>query len=338
MADGETINIVVAMDFSDALLDKVREVSPRLNVRRYFPNVPDEAWTSAEILFTGGVLPKPEQAPNLRWIQLYSAGVNHVINEPIVQADGIEVTTASGVHPTPMSEFCLAMMLAFAYKLPKMLDLKSKVEWNDDRTELFNPVPLRGQTLGIVGYGVIGRELARIADALGMSVLATKRDVMHPADDDSYHEPGTGDPEGEIPQRLYPPQALASMAHECDYLVITAPLTDDTRHMVNAAVLKQMKKTAFLINVGRGAVVDEKALVEALQAKRIAGAGLDVFEQEPLPPDSPLWKLDNVIIAPHVAGSSVRYDEMTAAVFAENMERYLDGRPLLNRVHRERGY
>jgi phosphoglycerate dehydrogenase-like enzyme len=128
------------------------------------------------------------------------------------------------------------------------------------------------------------------------------------------------------------------MARECDFLVLIAPLTDDTRHMVNAAVLKQMKKNAVLINVGRGAVVDEAALIEALQARRIAGAGLDVFEQEPLPPDSPLWKLDNVIISPHVAGSSVTYDDKAAELFAENLQRYLDGRPLLNRVHREHGY
>ena len=169
-------------------------------------------------------------------------------------------------------------------------------------------------------------------------MLATKRDVMHPADEDSYHEPGTGDPEGEIPLRLYPPQALASMARECDFLVVTTPLTDDTHHLVSAAVLKAMKKTAVLINVARGAVVDEAALIETLQVRRIGGAALDVFEQEPLPPESPLWKLDNVIVAPHIAGSFSTYDEKGALLFAENLERYLDGRPLLNRVQRERGY
>jgi phosphoglycerate dehydrogenase-like enzyme len=208
----------------------------------------------------------------------------------------------------------------------------------DDRANVFNPHPLRGKTVGIVGYGNIGRELARAADALGMTVLATKRDVMHPADDDSYHEAGTGDPEGEIPRRLYPPQALGSMAKECDFLVVTSPLTDETRHMVNAAVLKQMKKTAILINVGRGAVVDEAALIEALQAGRIGGAALDVFEQEPLPPESPLWKMENVIIAPHVSGSSAVYEDKLIDLFEENLQRYFDGRPLLNRVHRDRGY
>lgn len=338
MADSETIHVVVAMDFSDELIDQLREVSPRLHVERHPSGVPDSAWADAEILFTGRLLPTPGQAPHLRWIQLYSAGVNHVLTEPILQAEDVEVTTTSGIHATPISEFCLAMMLAFTYKLPKMLELQANVQWNDADQNLFEPRTLRGQTLGIVGYGAIGRELARSADALGMKVLATKRDVMHPAAADSYQEPGTGDPDGEIPQRLYPPEALGSMARECDFLVVTAPLTDDTRHMVNAAVFKQMKKTAVLINVGRGAVVDEAALVEALQTRRIAGAGLDVFEQEPLPADSPLWMLDNVIISPHVSGWHSAYNEKSVALFAENLQRYLDGRPLLNRVRREYGY
>ncbi len=337
MADGDTINVIVAIDISNDLIDQLREVSPRLHVEHYFPNIPDRAMENAEILFTTQPLPKPEQAPNLRWIQLFSAGANHVIDAPILQVEDIDVTTTSGIHATPMSEFCLAMMLAFTYRLPKMLELQAKALWEHDETT-FQPQPLRGQTLGIVGYGNIGRELARAADALGMTVLATKRDVMHPADEDAYHEPGTGDPDGEIPARLYPPEALGSMARECDFLVVIAPLTPDTRHMINAAVLKQMKKTAVLINVGRGAVVDEAALTEALQARRIAGAGLDVFEQEPLPASSPLWKLDNVIISPHVAGWHTTYYQNAAAVFAENLQRYLDGRPLLNLVRRERGY
>lgn len=338
MADSETISVVVTAPFPDSVLQRAREISPRLTIERFTSTVPDKAWTSAEILYTGRGVPTPEQAPRLRWIQLYSAGINHVAKEPIVQLENVEVATASGIHATPMSEFCLAMMLAFTYKLPRLLQQQARAEWIDDRETAFNPVPLRGQTLGIVGYGSIGRELARAADALGMNVLAVKRDVMHPADEDAYHEPGTGDPEGEIPLRLYPPQALASMAKECDCLVVTSPLTDATRHMVDATVLKGMKKTAVLINVGRGPVVDEAALIEALQAHRIGGAALDVFEQEPLPADSPLWKLDNVIIAPHISGSFSTYDEKAALLFVENLERYLDGRPLLNRVQRERGY
>ncbi len=338
MPDNETINVIVAMEFADELLSRVRELSPRLRIEQYSAAVPDKAWANAEILFTTNMFPKPEQAPSLRWIQLCSAGANQIFNNPISSAEDIEVTTASGIHATPMSEFSLAMMLAFTYKLPKVLEFQAQAKWVADRTTVFLPHPLRGQTLGIVGYGNVGRELARIADAMGMIVLATKRDVMHPADDDSYREAGTGDPDGEIPTRLYPPQALASMARECDFLVITAPLTDETRHMVDANVLKAMKKTAVIVNVARGAVIDEAALIDALQNHRLGGAALDVFEQEPLPSDSPLWKLDNVILSAHISGSVIDYDERCAKVFIENLDRYLDGQPLLNRVYKSRGY
>lgn len=338
MADSETINVVVTAPIPDSVLQAAREVSPRLEIEHFPGPVPDSVWAKAEILFTGRDVPTPEQAPRLRWIQLFSAGINHVADAPIVQSENVELTTASGIHATPMSEFSLAMMLAFTYKLPRILQQQARSEWNGDRSTLFSPVPLRGQTLGIVGYGSIGRELARAADALGMIVLATKRDVMHPADEDSYHEAGTGDPEGEIPLRLYPPQALASMARECDFLVVTTPLTDATYHLVDAAVLKAMKRTAVLVNVARGPIIDEAALLEALQARRIGGAALDVFDQEPLPADSPFWKLDNVIVAPHIAGSFSTYAEKGGLLFVENLERYLDGSPLLNRVQRERGY
>ncbi len=339
MADTtDLIHVVVAMDFSDAIMTRLNEISPRLRIERHFPNVPERAWADAEVLYTGGIFPNPAQAPRMRWIQLHSAGVDHAVKEPIVQAEDVEVTTASGVHASQMTEYCLAMMLAFNYRLLKFIELKAKAEWPKERHKQFSPYPMRGQTVGIVGFGVIGRVLARAADSLGMKVLATKRDVMHPADTDSYYEPGTGDPQGEIPLRLYPPEATASMAKECDYLVVTAPLTKTTRHKINADVFKAMKKTAILINVGRGAVVDEDELISALAAGRIAGAALDVFEEEPLPSTSPLWNFDNVIISPHVSGNTAVYHEKAAAVFAENLERYVENRPLLNRLKRELGY
>src|SRR5690606_27558402 len=142
----------------------------------------------------------------------------------------------------------------------------------------------------------------------------------------------------DIPDRLYPAEALASMARECDFLVITLPLTEATRHQVNAEVLAAMKPTAVLINVGRGGVIDERALIDALSSGKLAGAGLDVFEQEPLPPESPLWKLENVIISPHVSGASVNYHRKAANLFIENLHRYVEGQPLINAVKRAHGY
>lgn len=338
MSVPESINVVVAMDFSDELIQKLREVSPRLRIERHFPNVPDKAWAQAEVLYTVNKLPLPEQAPRLRWIQFHSAGIDHAVKEVVFETPDISLTTTNGIHAVNMAEFSLAMMLAFSYKIPEMLRFQAKADWSKDRTTIFPSLTLRGQTLGIVGYGAIGRELARQANALGMTVLAIKRDVMHPADDTSYREPETGDPKGEIPARLYPPEAIASMAAACDFLVLIMPLTNATRGMINADVLKAMKKTAVLINVARGGVVDEAALIEALKDGEIAGAALDVFAAEPLPPESPLWAMPNVIISPHIAGLRADYHARAAEVFAENLRRYLNGESLLNLVNREIGY
>jgi len=219
-----------------------------------------------------------------------------------------------------------------------MLRYQQMAEWPADRFSVLRPRELRGSTLGILGYGSLGRELARVAQAFGMKILATKRDVMRPAIVNEYLVPGTGDPEGTLVERLYPSEATKSMVALCDFVVITLPLTAKTRGLVNQDVLSAMKKTAVLINVGRGGLVDEEALIKALQSGQIAGAGLDVFAQEPLPASSPLWKLDNVIISPHIAGNTDHYNESAAEVFLQNLERYLNNRDLLNRVDRKREY
>lgn len=337
-ANNEPIRVAVAMNFSDEIMEQLREISPRLEVERYYPNVPESVWHDVEVLYTLNRFPQPDQAPRLRWIQLHFAGLDHALKEPIMQAEDVEVTTASGVHSIHIAEFSLAMMLAFMYKLPMLMELKNKADWPDNRAQMFAPHGLRALTLGIAGYGSIGRELARMADSLGMRVLATKRDVKHPADTSGYQEEGLGDPTGDIPARLYPPQALASMASECDFLVILTPLTKETRHSVDEHVLKSMKKTAVIINVARGAVIDEEALISALANGTIAGAALDVFEEEPLPKSSPLWNLDNVIISPHISGNNQFYLQRAASIFATNLKRYLENEPLLNRLERERGY
>lgn len=339
----ETINVIVNVDFNDTIMNDIRAVSPRLHVERHFPKVPDKLWATTDILYSTGRLPDAEQAPRLRWVQLHSAGVDRLTNHPLLAAENVSVTTSSGIHAVQMAEYCLGMMLAFNLNLLSMLKYQARGEWvsrqpdSSDAHDLYNPHELRGQTLGIAGYGSIGRELARMAQALGMTVLATKRDLMNLRDDD-YIEPGTGDPTGDIPDRLYPAEALASMARDCDFLVSTLPLTDATRHQINADVLAVMKPTAVLVNVGRGGVIDEAALIEALSEGKLAGAALDVFEQEPLPPESPLWGLGNVIISPHVSGASVNYHNKAANLFIENLHRFLDNQPLMNVVSKERGY
>jgi phosphoglycerate dehydrogenase-like enzyme len=334
----DSIKVIVAMDFSDEIMTKLRSVSEKLQVERHFPNVPESAYENAMVLYTLKHFPTPAQAPDLQWIQTHFAGVDRVLEHPIIKNGKVKLTSSSGIHTTQIAEYCLTMMLSFMYNVPHMLEFKAQAKWPGDRYDVFEPHGLRGLTLGVAGYGSIGRELARLADALGMTVLATKRDVMHPAEDDDYVEEGTGDVEGDIPERLYPPQALGTMVAECDFVVVTVPLTEETHHMVDAAVLGKMKSSAVLVNIARGGVVDEAALIKTLKDKKIHGAALDVFEQEPLPTDSPLWTLPNVIISPHVSGNTSRYHEKAAALFAENLERYVLNRPLLNVVELEQGY
>lgn len=339
----DRIPVLVTTEFSDESLDSFRSVSDRVELH-YYPvrsleEVPDDIWARAEVLYTSSVVPDPEEAPRLRWIQMHSAGVDHLVDHPLARSENVTVTSASGIHATTMAEYTFMMMLALGHRLLTAIRLQHEAEWasGSKRTWLV-PQELRGSTLGIVGYGAIGREIARLAHAFGMDVLAMKRNVLEPAEENGYTLPGTGDPAGAYFSRLYPPEALCTMVRDCDFVVVVTPLTETTRNMFGEEAFASMKPTAYLVNVGRGGVVDEDALRAALQNGTIAGAALDVFEAEPLPEDSPLWRLPNLIITPHLAGISVHYDAKAAALFVENLSRYVARRELLNVVDREHGY
>jgi len=236
-----------------------------------------------------------------------------------------------------MAEHALAMILAFRWRLQTMWRFQARSEWPQGRWDLFAAPELRGSTLGLVGYGAIARELARQAQALGMRVLATNRSGQR-RPYRGFSEAGVGDPEALIPEEIYPTAQLPSMLAQSDYVVVLAPLTSETRHLIDAVAFEAMKPAAFFFNLARGGLVDETAMIEALQQDQIAGAGLDVFQEEPLPADSPLWQLENVIVSPHVSGFTPRYDDRASDLFAENLGRYLGGEPLLNLVDRESGY
>lgn len=333
------IEVLVTMPFPENLLNKLRAVSPDIQVKQYVgPNgrYPEDHATTAEIIYTLGSLPRLEVAPNLRWVQLHSAGVNHISNNPIWHSD-ILLTSASGIHAPNMAQYALAQILAWAQRMPTWFKVKNEGSWPNNRWENYLPTELRGQTLGIAGYGSIGRELARLAACFGMTILAAKRDARH-ITDNGYILPSTGDPQGSLPHRIYPGEATRSMVAECDFVVNTLPDTEKTHHLFNEDIFRAMKPSAFFINVGRGGTVNEKDLIRALKKGWIGGAGLDVFEEEPLPNDSPLWRLENVILTPHVSGFTPRYDERATDLFAENLRRYLHGKPLLNLVSRETGY
>ena len=334
------LNVLVTMPFSEELLEQVRSVSSGITLS-YAPlkkdeGLPKSTVAAAQVLYTWTALPRPEEAPNLRWVQFHSAGIDHVRGHPLLDCD-LTVTTTSGIHAVPIGEYVMASILAWAHRVPRMVSYQKRGIWPSGRWEKFVPQELRGATIGIVGYGSIGREVARLADAFGMRILVTKRDLRH-VHDTGYRLKGTGDPDGELPTRTYPASALRSMLPECDYVVLCVPLTEETRHLIDRAALKAMKSTAYLVNIGRGELVDEAALVEALQKGWIAGAGLDVFETEPLPPGSPLWKMDQVILSPHVAGFTPKYDRRAIDLFTANLRRYLDGEPLMNVVDCRRGY
>jgi phosphoglycerate dehydrogenase-like enzyme len=266
--------------------------------------------------------------------------VNALYDHPVYTDATVPLTTTSGVHAATIAEYAITGLLALAHRVPRMVAWQARGAWPPDeqRWSLFVPTEVRGAALGIIGYGSIGRELARIAKtAFAMTVLACKRDPSRRADP-GYALPGTGDPDGLLPDAWFPPAHLTAMLARSDVVVMCAPLTPATRHMIGEPELRAMKPSAYFINVGRGATVDETALARALAERRIAGAAVDVFAQEPLPAGHPLYGLDNVILSPHVSGFLPSYDEKCTELFAENLRRYLAGAPLLNLVDRAIGY
>ena len=337
----EPVYVLSTVKFDQDLLARIRAVSPRIALTQHTTpdaaNIPAEALARAEVIYTFSALPHPRQAPRLRWAQLNSAGANHIVKHPLFATE-VVFTTTSGLHAINIGEYVLASILAWTRKLPELFDLQRKREWPSDRWTHFAPLELRGATLGIVGYGSIGREVGRLAKAFGMRVLALKRRIESAGEQDAYEFDGVGDPDGALPDALYGPAQLREMLAQCDYVVLAAPLTRETRGMIGEAELHAMKRTAYLVNIARGEVCDEAALIHALQDKWIAGAGLDVFTQEPLPEISLLWTLPNVILTPHISGFTPHYEQRGVDIFCENLRRYIAGQPLLNLVDKSTGY
>jgi phosphoglycerate dehydrogenase-like enzyme len=335
------ITLLSLVDFSQEQLDKLRAISPRIEIHQLtdatFETVPEELRNRVDIVYGWGrQMAGVHFFPQLKWVQTHSAGIDYLLDKPIWQSE-VTITTLNGAHAVPMAEYALAMMLAFRWRLRTMLAFQARSEWPQGRWDIFGGPELRGSTLGLIGYGAIARELARQAQALGLRVLAVNRSGRRKPYQ-GYQEPGIGDPEATIPAEFYPTAHLDDMLGQCDYVVVLAPLTPETRHLLNGEAFARMKSSAFFFNLARGGLVKEPDLIEALRQGQIAGAGLDVFEEEPLPADSPLWQMENVIISPHVSGFSLKYDDRASDLFAENLRRYLADEPLLNLVDKERGY
>ena len=350
------MNVVIALDIAPELLERIRAVDGRLHVsvlnraqrqayrggrrvhvvyresqepahedaeaaRRSLLSVLGEA----EVLLSSPIVPPelPQMAPKLRWLQLTSAGVDRLLESPIL-GSGITVTTASGIHAIPIGEYVLGAMLALAKGFPQAMAAQRERAWRP-----YLPEELHGMTVGIIGLGAIGREVARLARAFGMRVLACRR---------SCRQPQERPPEAPEVDLLLPAADLPRLLAEADYVVLAVPLTPETRGLIGRDELAAMKEGARLVNVARGAVVDEEALVEALRSGHLAGAVLDVFQHEPLPADSELWDLPGVLLTPHVSGGTPRYMERAIELFCDNLRRYLSGQPLRNVVDPQRGY
>jgi phosphoglycerate dehydrogenase-like enzyme len=347
----DNLNVLLTFALDEELVAQIRAVDPRIEARVLgqtarqlfrgelkYPSELEaqtarqelaEAMSDAEVLFGfwGNMLvemyPNPqvlrENAPKLRWVQLTSAGVDRAARSGLVGSEFM-ITNASGVHATPIGEYVLLLMLMFCKGAKTFVRAQERHEWTR-----FMSRELYGKTVGIVGYGHIGEGVAKLAKAFGCRIIATRRSITERTRTD-------------LVDVLLPAAELPELLAESDFVVLAVPLTDETRHMIGEAELRTMKPSGVLINIARGAVIDTDALVRALKDGTIAGAGLDVFEQEPLPPESELWSLENVIMSPHISGGTEIYNQRAVAIFCENLRRYLAGEPLMNLVDAERGY
>ena len=261
----------------------------------------------------------PESAPNLRWIQATSAGIGEHVRRLDLPRDSILLTTAAGVHAQPLAEFALLGALYLAKDVPMLRQWQAEHRW--DR---FCGRELARSRALIIGMGSIGRRIAELLHAVGVEVIGQRR---------SSH----ADIPAGVTRMITQGQLDAELAN-VDYLIVAAPGTPETRHLIDKRRLALLPSSAVLINVGRGSIVDEAAMVRALQVGRLRGAALDVFEREPLPDDSPLWTMPNVLMSPHSASTVEQENERIVDLFIENLRRYLDGQPLLNQFHYDRQY
>lgn len=259
--------------------------------------------------------------PNLRWFQQWGAGADWLLSHPeMVEADFI-LTNASGVHAIPISEHILSLIFAFARDLPSAVKFQQQGEW-------YRPKPgsvfeLSGKTMVLIGVGAIGERTAEIASGLGIHVIGVRRNPSVPSP---------------FVEEMFSPDQLEDVLPLADFVVLTAPLTNETKGIIGEPELRAMKPTALIFNIGRGGTIQESALLQALELGWISGAGLDVFENEPLPADSPFWKMENVIITPHYSGMTPSYTERALAIFMDNLRNYLAGEPLFNVVDKKLGY
>ncbi len=343
------LNVLIASYLEPEHVVRIRAVDERLNVL-YEPELlrppryaadhvgqpvartpaQEDRWRQllrqADILFDFDqthIADLPDLAPQVRWVQATSAGIGQFVKRQgyATRMPQTIFTTASGVHAIPLAEFCLMALLMFNKGANRMLWDQQRKHW-----ERYAGTDMRGRTMGIIGMGKIGVEVARLGRAFGLTVIGTKRHVVNI------------DPASLNLHALYPLAELHTLLKRSEYLVMIAPHTPESEKMLGPEELKLLPTGAFLINIGRGATIDEPALIDALRTGHLGGAALDVFADEPLPPNNPLWELPNVLISPHSASTSDRENERITELFCDNLRRYLAGQPLRNVLNTETLY
>jgi phosphoglycerate dehydrogenase-like enzyme len=340
------IRVLITSPLDPKLVERIAAVDPRLSVV-YRPDLVGQArfpgdhsnpvnrteaqkaeWASllaeAEVLFdidrpSGADMPR--LAPRLRWIQTTSSGVGEWVTRVGLVDSPVIVTNAAGVHAVPLAEFVLLSMLYFAKGMPRVIGEQRRHHWERFATE-----SIRGKVLGVVGLGKVGQEIARQARINGVSVIGTKKSVQ-----------GI-DPRQLNVDELYPIHRLHDLLAVSDYVALSLPFTAETAGLIGEAEFQAMKPGAVLINVARGRIVDELAMIGALRSGHLAGAALDVTAVEPLPEDSPLWDMANVIVTPHSMSTEIHENERIVEIFCDNLRRYLAGKPLRNVIDKVRGY
>lgn len=307
----------------EALRERAQELAPEMEVL---------VTTDRETIFrrlddieiAAGRMPRETlvSAPRLRWMQQWGAGADWLLRTPGAVEAPFVLTNASGVHAEPIAEHIMAFVLALSRGLHRAVRAQVDGRWQRPGAAE-GPGELLDSTLLLVGVGAIGERTAELAAAFGMHVVGVRRD------------PTVG---ARGVAEMHGPDELLELLPRADHVVLTVPLTAQTRHLIGERELRAMKPTAAIVNIGRGGTIDEAALVRALQEGWIAAAGLDVFEVEPLPPDSPLWRMENAIITAHYSGRTPRYEERASAIFLDNLARYVAGQPLRNVVDKSLGY
>jgi len=314
----DKVKVLVSFDLHKEYLEQIRSVSPKVELKkRVEKNKILGEINDVEVLYAASFDKDIFKAANkLKWIHCHRAGVDPFIFPEMVKSD-ILLTNSRGIHRTQVSEHTMSLILAWSRRLHKFIRYQLEAKWYKFETD-----EVLGKTIGIIGLGDIGIEIAAKAKSFGMKILGLDIRKIQPPQVDE----------------MIPPERLSVLLKRSDYVVLVVPLTPETKGLIGEKELKQMKKTAVLVNISRGGLIQEDKLVKALKEGWIAGAALDVFEIEPLPPESEFWKMENLILTPHVAGTTPYYDQRAILVFIENLKRYLEGKPLINLIDKEKGY